>query len=98
MSDDAALVQRLRQEVNDDPMPLWVRAELRLAAEAIERLSTVRFAAQADAEADRDEWEAEVVRLRAAIVTHRANVWGDGAVGHDEDVMLYAALREPPDA
>ena len=30
--------------------------------------------------------------LMAAIGTHRQNVWGDGEVGHDEDVDLYSVL------
>lgn len=31
--------------------------------------------------------------LEAAIRNHRRNVWGEGAVEHDEDGTLYAVLR-----
>ena len=38
--------------------------------------------------------KAENERLRAAINRHRNNVWGTCPVGHDEDVELYAAVRD----
>ena len=39
----------------------------------------------------------ENAELRAAIASHKRNVWGDGPVGHDEDVALYGAMRGTDD-
>lgn len=46
----------------------------------------------ADAAMYRKKYDA----LRAAIQTHRHNVWGDGPVGHDEDDQLYKVLEVKP--
>lgn len=37
--------------------------------------------------------EQQCAALREAIREHRRNVWGDGAVEHDEDRDLYAVLE-----
>lgn len=40
------------------------------------------------------ELRAMALSLAEAIEKHRGNVWGGGAVKHDEDITLYAALSD----
>jgi len=81
-----AEVERLREEVSLS-VELREKVEAGLTAE-VERLREAQGVRHLLTLRD----EAEVERMREAIVHHRHNVWGDDAVTHDDDRRLYAVL------
>lgn len=88
LADAQAEIERLKEEVD------FFKNEYKLWAEKLEEKDgEIRFLKDLDA-VHAEEAKVETERLREAIRAHRENIWGDGGVGHDEDVALYEKAVE----